>query len=279
MTEAAAARSLLDIKDEIVARTGCNTHGNIVEAEAVASFPGHNMIGTGCVTTYAQSSDNVTGFIVEREASAEHDDSTNGFADQRIVGLPEFLRIARKRSVGVGASHNTVQRITRLRGGVHIPRREREVVGAECIRRVGFFGLNQAAARPFCATIRSRKHHRADDPIAIHYRAPLLITQAAILSFAFLHRGRQSRLQLAVVGHVRAIRRILRKSEGGTRKNDRGNLCSAIKDGWHGDLLIIVRIDTPRRCSDCFIHFTRRIRKAASSTVPAGIHMIRPPSC
>lgn len=64
MAEAAAADSLLDVENEIVTRAGRNAHGDIVEAEAVASFPSHNMVGTGGVAAYAQSSENVTGFVV-----------------------------------------------------------------------------------------------------------------------------------------------------------------------------------------------------------------------
>ena len=102
VAEAAAAGTLLDVEDEIVTRAGRNTHRNIVEAKAVASFPSHNMVGTRRVTAYAQRSDNVTGFVVEGEASAEHDDATDWLAYKGSSGWPNLSGLPANAVLGFG---------------------------------------------------------------------------------------------------------------------------------------------------------------------------------
>ena len=255
VAEAAAAGTLLDVEDEIVTRTGRNAHGDIVQAKAVASFPSHNMVGARRVTAYAQSSDNVTGFVVQGEASAEHDDATDWLSYQRIVGLAKLIRAARKGGVGIRTGDDAVKRIARLRRGEYVPRRKCKVVGAESVCGVRFFRGNQATARPFCAPIRTSKDDCANNAVSIHDRAPLLITQSTILAFALFHRSGQCRFQLAVVGDLGAIRGILSKHFDRASNTTLEQLLDANGLSVHGDLLAIISCGiNKRRCRGCPAH-------------------------
>ena len=94
MTEAAAADAVLDVKDEIVAWTGSDAHGNRIEPERTASFPRNNMVGAGCISADAEPTNKFTFLAVECESSTEDDHTTNRFADHGIVLYSKLLWIA-----------------------------------------------------------------------------------------------------------------------------------------------------------------------------------------
>src|SRR5712671_201491 len=140
------------------------------------------MVCTRGVPAHAESSDDLSFFVVECEPAAEDDDSANRLSHKRIIGLPEFLRISGECGIRIWTAHYAVEGIAGLSSGINIAGRESKIIGAESICRVCFLSRYETAARPFRSSIRTGKHDCANYTVAIYHRAPFLVAEASIRS-------------------------------------------------------------------------------------------------
>lgn len=126
----------------------------------------------------------------------------------------------------IGAAHDAVKRIARLSSRIYVATGESKIVCTEGICRIGLLGGDEATTRPLRASVRTRKHHRADYPIAVHYRAPFLVAEPAVCSLSLFDRAGQCCLELVVVRNLRAVLRVLRRGKGTKRQKRRESSCT-----------------------------------------------------
>jgi hypothetical protein len=138
----------LDVKDQVVARPRSNPHGNGVESQGMPRLPSDHVVGTCRVTADAESSDEFSLLAIKREATAEDDDSADGFARQGIILLPKVLRIAREGDVRVRRAGDSIERTAGLSRGVNVPARKRKIAGAKSIREWIWFAIRPSWPRP-----------------------------------------------------------------------------------------------------------------------------------
>ena len=108
MSEAAAAHAILNIKNQIIAWAWGNSHRHSIQSKRAACFPGHNVVRAGSITAYAQSSHDLSALVVKSESASKYNHSSDWFADERVIGLTELLRVASKRCIRIRAAHNAV---------------------------------------------------------------------------------------------------------------------------------------------------------------------------
>src|SRR6185312_3415317 len=92
MAKAAGANAVLDIKDQIVARTWSHAERDCIQTEFVANLPGDHVIGASRVATHSETADQLAVMRVERQSAAKDDHSADGLSHHRIVGLSELCR-------------------------------------------------------------------------------------------------------------------------------------------------------------------------------------------
>jgi len=80
-----------NIKDDIVVAGGADAAGDIVEVQAMADFPGDDVVGAGSVAANTEGADDFAGGIVEGEAAAKDVHAADFAADHRIVVLAVVL--------------------------------------------------------------------------------------------------------------------------------------------------------------------------------------------
>ena len=148
------------------------------------------MVGARRVSAYSQASNNFSIFVVQGQSATENDDSSNRLSDKRVIGLTKLLWITGKRGIWIRTAHDAVKRVSGLSSGIDVAAGKSKIVGAEGICRIRFFRGDEATARPFRASIRAGKHDGANYAIAIHYRAPFLIPESAVRSFALFNSAR-----------------------------------------------------------------------------------------
>src|SRR5439155_13673081 len=104
----------------IVSRTNATRH--IVEVQFVPQFPGDNVVGATCVTTYAESSDQLALCIVQRQSTAKYIDATDLLTNQWVIGLAVIFRRTFVSSLGLHgiAMLQTIKRSARLHSRVEI---------------------------------------------------------------------------------------------------------------------------------------------------------------
>src|SRR5437660_10511695 len=100
-------------------------------------------------------------------------------------------------------TYDAVQVVAGLSSGIDIATRKSEIVGAEGVCRIRLFRRDEATSRPFRSSIRASEHNGANDAIAIHYRAPFLIPESAVRSFALFNSACYCCLKLVVVRNLR----------------------------------------------------------------------------
>ena len=171
------------------------------------------MVGAGRVSADAETSNNFSIFVVQGQSSPENDDSSNGLSDKRVIGLAKFLWITGESGIRIRTTYDAVERVSGLSSGINVAGGKSKIVGAERICRIRFLRGDEAAARPFRASIRAGEHDSANYAIAIHYRAPFLVPESSVRSLALFDGAGQRRLKLVVVRDFRTILRILRKGK------------------------------------------------------------------
>src|SRR5581483_2997898 len=120
MPKAAGAHAILNVKNPIVTRGGRPPHGDGVEAEPVTDFPSHDVIGARGIAADSQCADEFALVAVKRQPAAEHDYSADRLAHHGVVLLTEVLWVPAERNLWVGRRHDAIQRLSRLRGGIHV---------------------------------------------------------------------------------------------------------------------------------------------------------------
>ena len=154
------------------------------------------MVGAGGVSAYAKASNNFSTFVVQGQSSAENDDPANGLPDKRVIGLTELLWIAGKSRIRIRTAYDAVERVSGLSSGINVAGRKSEIVGAERICRIRFLRGDQATAWPFRAPIRAGEHDSTNYAIAIHHRAPFLISESAVRALALFNGAVNAALSL-----------------------------------------------------------------------------------
>lgn len=66
MSETAATYAILDIENEIVTRTGCDSHRDSTQSQSLPGFPGNDMISARRVSACAETTDDLSTFVVQR---------------------------------------------------------------------------------------------------------------------------------------------------------------------------------------------------------------------
>ena len=102
VTEAAATCALLDVEDQVIAWSRCDTHGNVIEAHTVAGLPCDHVVGAGSIAAYSERPNNVALFVVQSESSAENDHAPDGFSESGSSGCPNFWGSPANAVLGLG---------------------------------------------------------------------------------------------------------------------------------------------------------------------------------
>src|SRR5436190_11538300 len=171
------------------------------------------MVGASRVSAYAETANDLSILVVQRKSSAENNDASDWFSDERVIGLTELLRIAGESGIWIRTTHDAVKRIAGLSSGIDVAAGKSEVVSAEGICRIRFLGGDQTAAWPLRASIRAGKYDGANYSVAVHYCSPLLISESAVRALALFDSAGQRGFELVVVRNLRTILRVLRKGK------------------------------------------------------------------
>jgi hypothetical protein len=187
---ATGAHAVLNIENKIVTRAWSYPHRYRVQSQGLPGFPGDYVVGARRVSADSEGPHNSSIFVVKGQTAAKDDDSSNWLSYQGVIGLAELFGITGKRSIWIWTSHDAVKRVSRLGRRKNIAAGESKIIGAESVCRVRLFGGDQTASWPFRSSIRSGKNNGTDDAIAIHYRAPFLISESSIRPFSLFDGAR-----------------------------------------------------------------------------------------
>lgn len=103
MPEATGARTVLNIKNDVVGLVSSHSHGNSIHCDRVADFPGDDVVRAGGVSTHAQAADKFSLRRIESQPSGKNDHPANRFANQWVICLTKVFGLTGVSGLGVGA--------------------------------------------------------------------------------------------------------------------------------------------------------------------------------
>src|SRR3979411_376579 len=146
MAIAAGAYAILKIENEVVTGAWGDAHRHSVEFQSTTHFPGDDVIRARGVAADAQAANQFAFGVVERETAAEYNHTADSFTEHGIRLLAELLGIAGECDGWIRRANDSGEWATGLCSSVNVAGGQREIICAEGVRSVGFFGGYNAAA-------------------------------------------------------------------------------------------------------------------------------------